>query len=114
MSRFLYHLARGAEWREAEVSGTYRGSADDRRDGFLHFSTAEQVVESARRHRAGESDVLLVVVPEAALEAWKWEPARSGALFPHLYGGLPLKAVVAVHALPLGPDGAHVFPPLID
>ena len=114
MSRFLYHLARRAEWDGAEESGSYHGSADDRRDGFLHFSTAEQVVESARRHRAGETDVLLVVVPEGALDSWKWEPARSGALFPHLYGALPLKAVVAVHALPLGDDGAHIFPPLID
>lgn len=114
MSRFLYHLARGAEWREAEAAGIYGGSADDRRDGFLHFSTAEQVVESAGRHRAGEKDVLLIVVPEAALESWKWEPARSGALFAHLYGTLPLKAVVGVHELPLGPDGKHVFPPLIE
>jgi uncharacterized protein (DUF952 family) len=109
----LYHLARGAEWQAAEALGAYRGSADDRRDGFLHFSTAEQVVESARRHRAGEKDVLLIVVPEAALESWRWEASRSGALFPHLYGDLPLKAVVAVHELPLGPDGLHVFPPLI-
>ena len=114
MSRFLYHLARGAEWREAQATGVYNGSADDRRDGFIHFSTSEQVIESASRHRAGETDVLLVVVPEAALESWKWEPARSGALFPHLYGPLPLKAVVGIHELPLGPDGKHVFPPLID
>ena len=113
MTRFLYHLARRADWQSAEPSGLYQGSADDKRDGFLHFSTAEQVVESAARHRTGEADVLLVVVPEAAVESWRWEPARSGALFPHLYGALPLKAVVAIHELPLGPDGRHVFPPLI-
>ena len=114
MSRFLYHLARRSEWQAAEADGLYRGSADDRRDGFLHFSTADQVVESARRHRMGEKDVLLVVVPEAALEGWRWEASRSGALFPHLYGALPIKAVVAVHELPLGPNSAHIFPPLID
>lgn len=114
MSRFLYHLARRAEWAEAEKIGLYHGSADDRRDGFMHFSTAEQVVESARRHRAGEADILLVAVPEAAAGPWRWEPSRSGALFPHLYAALPLKAVVAVHELPLDPEGRHVFPPLID
>ena len=114
MSRFLYHLARGPEWQAAEAEGLYRGSADDRRDGFLHFSTAEQVIESCRRHRAGEQDVLLVVVPEAAVDGWRWEPSRAGALFPHLYAALPLKAVVAVHARLRGPDGGHGGPPLVD
>lgn len=114
MTHFLYHLARRAEWEAAQATGFYYGSADDRRDGFMHFSTAEQVVESAGRHRAGETDTLLIVVPEAAVAPWRWEPARSGALFPHLYGALPIQAVVAIHELPLGPDGHHVFPPLIE
>lgn len=113
MTRFLYHLARRAEWQAAEAAGSYAGSADDRRDGFIHFSTAEQVVESAARHRAGESDILLVVVAEDATGPWRWEPARSGDLFAHLYGPLPMKAVVGVHELPLGEDGRHVFPPLV-
>ena len=112
MSRYLYHMARRAEWLAAEAAGSYPGSADDRRDGFIHFSTADQVVESAARHRAGESDILLIVVAEDGTGPWRWEPARSGDLFPHLYGALPLKAVVGVHELPLGGDGRHVFPPL--
>jgi uncharacterized protein (DUF952 family) len=112
MSRYVYHMARRAEWEAAEASGAYGGSADDRRDGFIHFSTADQVVETAARHRAGESDILLIVVAEDGTGPWRWEAARSGALFPHLYGDLPMKAVVGVHALPLGPDGRHVFPPL--
>ena len=114
MTGFLYHLARRGEWQAAEAEGLYQGSADDRRDGFLHFSTAEQVVESCARHRAGEADVMLVVVPEDAVGPWRWEPSRAGALFPHLYGPLPLKAVVAVHALPLDEANSHIFPPLID
>lgn len=112
MSQLVYHMARRADWRAAEAEGVYRGSGDDLRDGFIHFSTAAQVAESARRHRAGQSDLLLIVVDPGSDPAWRWEPARSGELFPHLYGALALEAVVAVHELPLGEDGLHVFPPL--
>jgi uncharacterized protein (DUF952 family) len=113
MSEFLYHMARRADWEQAETDGFYRGSPDDHRDGFMHFSTAGQVAESARRHRAGQADLLLIVVAEAAVGPWKWEEARDGALFPHLYAHLPVKAAVGVHDLPLGEDGLHVFPPLL-
>ena len=112
MTRYLYHMARRPDWEQAEALGTYAGSEDDLRDGFIHFSTAGQVVESARRHRAGQGDIVLVVAPEGSTGPWRWEPARSGELFPHLYGTLLTRVVVAVHELPLGEDGLHVFPPL--
>jgi uncharacterized protein (DUF952 family) len=111
--RVIYHLARGAEWRAAERSGRYDGTADDRRDGFLHFSTAEQVAESAARHRRGETDIVLLAVDAEGLgAALRWEPSRGGALFPHLYGMLPLTSVIWAKPLPLGDDGRHRFPPL--
>ena len=113
MSRFLYHMAHRSEWEQAEAEGVYRGSPDDRRDGFMHFSTATQVVESAARHRAGQTDLLLIVVAEDGAGPWRWEPARSGELFPHLYACLPVAAAVGIHDLPLGEDGKHVFPPLV-
>ncbi len=109
--RLIYHMCRRAEWTAAEATGSYPGSSQDAADGFIHFSTAEQIRESARKHRAGQSDLVLVTVEAAKLgPALKWEPSRGGALFPHLYGALPLQAVVAVQPLPLGPDGAHLFP----
>ncbi|MPY73696.1 MAG: DUF952 domain-containing protein [Alphaproteobacteria bacterium] len=109
----IYHLARDAEWREAERAGRYAGTADDRRDGSLHFSTAEQVAESAARHRRGENGIVLVAADAESLgEALRWEPSRRGALFPHLYGELPLAAVLWAVPLPLGGDGLHRFPPL--
>jgi uncharacterized protein (DUF952 family) len=111
MTRLLYHLASRAEWAAAEAEGVYRGSPDDRRDGFIHFSTEDQVRASAARHRAGHTDLLLLAAPEDAVGPWRWEKARSGALFPHLYAPLPVSAVVSVEALPLGPDGLHQFPP---
>jgi uncharacterized protein (DUF952 family) len=113
VNRFLYHMANRADWAKAEAGAPYLGSADDLRDGFIHFSTAAQVVESAARHRAGQADLLLIVVAEGGSADWRWEPSRSGDLFPHLYGALPMSAVVGVHELPLGPDGRHVFPPLV-
>jgi uncharacterized protein (DUF952 family) len=106
-------MASRSDWARAEARGFYPGSADDARDGFIHFSTAAQVEESARRHRAGQPDLLLVVVAEEACGPWRWEAARSGDLFPHLYGELPLTAVVGIHELPLAEDGRHVFPPLV-
>lgn len=114
----IYTLVRGEDWRAAEAVGEYRGSADDTRDGFLHFSTAAQVRASAARHRAGEQDLLLVEVDVAALgDALRWEPAASGSrpgLFPHLYGPLPLGAVRSATKLRLNPDGTHAFPAWID
>ncbi len=111
--RPIYHMCRKAEWAAAEAAGSYRGSSQDATDGFIHFSTAKQIRESARKHRAGQADLVLVTVDATRLgAALKWESSRGGALFPHLYGLLPLSAVLRVDALPLGPDGLHAFPNL--
>jgi uncharacterized protein (DUF952 family) len=114
MDSLIYTMVRAADWQAAEALGEYRGSADDRRDGFLHFSAAAQLRASAAKHRAGEADLLLVAVPVEALgEALRWEPASGGGragLFPHLYGALPLAAVQSATPLPLQPDGTHRFP----
>jgi uncharacterized protein (DUF952 family) len=107
----IYHICRAEEWRAAEAAGSYAGSSQDKADGFIHFSAAAQVKESAAKHRAGQNGlVLLAVDPDRLGPALKWEPSRGGQLFPHLYGALPTSAVVAVHDLPLGSDGRHVFP----
>ena len=108
----IYHMCRLTEWRAAEAGGFYPGSSQDAADGFIHFSTAAQVAASAAKHRAGQAGLVLLAVDPVRLgEALKWEPARGGQLFPHLYGPLPVTAVVRADDLPLGPDGRHVFPP---
>lgn len=112
-SPIIYHMCRWQEWAEAGTRGAYGGSSQDVADGFIHFSTAAQIVASAARHRAGQDGLVLLCVDAAALgESLRWEPSRGGDLFPHLYGVLPLAAVRATHDLPLGHDGAHVFPRL--
>ena len=109
----IYHICRRDEWHAATAEGVYRGSSQDAADGFIHFSTAAQVVASAAKHRAGQDGLVLVEVAPGALgAALKWEPSRGGALFPHLYGDLPLAAVIAARDLPLDQDGRHAFPDL--
>jgi uncharacterized protein (DUF952 family) len=112
--RTIYKICDRALWQDAERRGTFLGTAVDAQDGFIHFSTAEQVRETAAKHFAGLEDLLLIAVDSAALdEALKWEVSRGGDLFPHVYGTLPLTAVSWVKPLPLGPDGRHAFPELV-
>lgn len=108
---FIYKICPRALWREAEAAGRFAGAPVDAEDGYIHFSTAAQTAETAARHFAGVEDLLLVTVEAEALgPALRYEPSRGGALFPHLYGPLPLSAVRAVSELPLGPDGRHRLP----
>lgn len=111
----IYKICPAALWQEAERQGVFKGAPVDLSDGFIHFSTAAQAAETAAKHFAGQNGLLLVSVAAERLgESLKWEPSRGGALFPHLYGVLPLTTVTKVEPLPLGPDGRHVFPPLAD
>ena len=109
----IYKITPASAWREAERQGVYRGSADDQRDGFIHFSTAAQVAETARKHYRGQTGLFLVAVDAAALgDALRWEPSRNDELFPHLYGELDLGAVLSVMNLNMRSDGSHDVPEL--
>jgi uncharacterized protein (DUF952 family) len=109
----VYKIAPLSLWRAAEAAGVFGGAPVDIADGFIHFSAADQVRETAARYFAGETGLLLIGVDAAALgPALKWERSRGGALFPHLYGPLPLDAVRWTAALPIGDDGSHLFPDL--
>ena len=112
-AKTIYKICDAAAWRAAELAGEFAGAPVDLADGYIHFSTADQVAETAAKHFAGQRDLILVAVNAGALGlALKWEPSRGGALFPHLYGTLPLTAVRWTQPLPLGPDGRHEFPTL--
>jgi uncharacterized protein (DUF952 family) len=104
----IYKIVSAATFQSA--ADAFRGAGVDLSDGFIHFSTGEQVRETAARHYKGQGDLLLVAVEAERLgTALKWEVSRGGALFPHLYGALPLSAVSWAKPLPLGADGAHDF-----
>lgn len=97
----IYKLLPASEWESAEAAGVFVGSDVDRRDGYIHFSTAAQVGETARRHFAGRTGLTLLAVDATRLgDALRWEPSRGGDLFPHLYGDLPTDAVTRVAELP--------------
>ncbi len=106
----IFKIVAAEEWRAAEAVGVFYGAAVDLRDGYMHFSTAEQAPETAAKWFAGRDDlVLLAVETEPLRESLRWEPSRGGALFPHLYQALPMSAVRWSRPLPLKADGAHDF-----
>jgi uncharacterized protein (DUF952 family) len=114
VARTIYKICPNALWSEAERAGVFRGAPVDARDGFIHFSSATQVRDTAKRYFAGAEDLMLIAVDADALgDALKWEVSRGGDLFPHLYGDLPLAAVLWARPLPLGIDQQHVFPELM-
>jgi uncharacterized protein (DUF952 family) len=113
MSQIIYKIVPQALWREAEANGRFTGAPVDVADGFIHFSTAGQVRETAAKHFAGQTGLLLAAIDRASLgAALKYEVSRGGALFPHLYGPLYPEAIVWVRPLPLNADGTHEFPAL--
>ncbi|MEP3280115.1 MAG: DUF952 domain-containing protein [Stappiaceae bacterium] len=114
MSSVVYKIVPQILWQEAERVGVFTGAAIDLSDGFIHFSTSDQVRETAAKHFAGQRDLLLVAIDVPALgDDLKWEVSRGGALFPHLYADLPMAAVIWMKPLPIGDDGLHLFPELV-
>jgi uncharacterized protein (DUF952 family) len=110
VSEPVFKIVSRAEW--AEVTGAYEGSAHDRADGFLHFSTRMQLPETLKRYYAGQTDLMLVAVDTEKLGAhlkWEYSPSR-GEDFPHLYGALPLDAVIWAKPIENGADGEFLLP----
>ena len=103
---FVYKITARAAWDAAHRIGRFEGAAIDLVDGYIHLSTAGQAAETARRHFSGQSDLVLLRIETRRLGAsLKWEPARGGELFPHLYGPLDPRLVRGVTDAPLGTDG---------
>ena len=111
--QFIYHMCQKATWEKAAKAGEYWGSALDLADGFIHFSTADQVKKTAALHLSGVTGLVLLIVPvDAVADALKWEPSRDGKMFPHLYRSLKFDEVVDVANLELDTKGRHIFPRL--
>ena len=109
-SKIVYKIVSASEWELAKSKGVFEGAEIDIQDGFIHFSAAHQVRETAAKHFSGREDLLLVEVDSAALgEQLKWEVSRGGDLFPHLYDNLSVDCVKRVSELPLDDDGHHIF-----
>lgn len=106
MPDIIYHLCRQPDWNSCRDDEGYVGSDTATADGFLHASTAAQVIKSAKLHMAGFDDLLVIEIDASLLgKRLKWEHSRSGALFPHIYGALPDTAILGQHHLALTDDG---------
>ena len=93
--KVVYKVLTPPEWEEARIKGVFSGSAVDLRDGFIHFSTAAQTVETVSKHFSDAGELVLAAVNVDALgAALRWEPSRGGALFPHLYGSLRVSDIL--------------------
>lgn len=113
MHTLIFKIVPESLWREAEAKGVFSGAPIDLEDGYIHFSTATQVQETAAKHFAGQTDLLIAAIDTRRLGSeLKYEVSRGGALFPHLYAPLDLSAVAWVKPLPLDTDGRHIFPDL--
>ena len=107
----VFKILRAPEWAELDTSGSFRGSPADLSDGFVHLSTSAQARGTAAKHFKGEDELVVAALDTDALGPdLKWEPARGGEDFPHLYRELRRRDVLWSLPLPLGPKG-HVFPP---
>jgi uncharacterized protein (DUF952 family) len=109
----IFKIMPEGDWVRACEAGIYAGSPVDKADGYIHFSGADTVVETAAKYYAGKPGQMLIAFDDAALgPALKWEASRGGLLFPHLYGDLDPKRALWAKPLPLRPDGSHIFPDL--
>jgi len=110
-TRLVFKIVHADEWRDSEADGVYHGSARNKLDRFLHFSTAEQVPATLARHYTGTGDLILIAADADALgPALRFEPSRERALFPHLHGPLPLTAVKWQCEIGYDPRYGHILP----
>jgi uncharacterized protein (DUF952 family) len=110
----VYKIVPEKLWRDAERFGMFAGASIDLVDGYIHFSTAGQTQETADKHFAGQTGLLLVAVEADDFGGdMKWEVSRGGALFPHLHMPLPVHAARSVKPIPIGVDGRHDFSGLL-
>lgn len=105
MSPTAYKILTRGEWESLNAEGTFAGAPVDLADGYIHLSAPDQVAETAAKHFAGRDDLVLAEVDLTKLDGVRWEPSRGGQLFPHVYGPLPLVAVVSAQAFRVGANG---------
>tara|TARA_R110000787_G_scaffold95530_2_gene198573 strand:- start:206 stop:553 length:348 start_codon:yes stop_codon:yes gene_type:complete len=108
---FAFKLLTRDQWEQFRADGLFTGAPVDINDGYIHLSARDQVAETAAKHFAGQDDLMLLMIDLSALsDTVKWEPSRGGALFPHIYGTIPMSAVTTKAKIRLGDDGRHIFP----
>ena len=107
---FIFKVINKEEWQKAKQSGTYGGSDKDKKDGYIHFSEDDQVLETLKKHYPKKENLVLLKVNAFKLEHLLWEQASNGDMYPHLYSPLDVNTVVDEFELSLNEDGTHKLP----
>ena len=108
---FAYKVLTAEQFDQFKADGVFKGALVDLADGYMHMSTREQAADTVAKHFAGQDRLVMLMIDLAPFgDAVKWEVSRGGALFPHLYGELPMSAVAGKVVLRIGDDGLHQFP----
>ena len=110
---FVFKIIEKEEWQNAKRTGTYNGSDNDKKDGYIHFSEEDQVPETLKKHYPNKENLILLKVNAFKLEHLLWEQASNGDMYPHLYSPLDIKNVVDEFELPLDNDGIHELPEIL-
>ena len=109
MENKIFKICPQDDWEKAKSEQVFKGSGIDLIDGFIHFSTQNQVIETARIHFSKKESLVLLEIESKNLNL-KWEKSRNGDLFPHLYENLQLRTIIEVYKLELDNDKKHIFP----
>lgn len=109
MTDKIYKICPSTIWQTAQEKGLFSGSGIDLTDGYIHFSTADQVAQTAHLHFNGQTGLWLIEIDTKTLDL-TWETSRGGQLFPHLYAELPMHTVSQIWPMPLDDDGTHILP----
>ena len=110
---FIFKIIEKEEWQKAKQSGNYSGSANDIKDGYIHFSEEDQVPQTLKKHYQNQENLFLLKVNAFRLENLLWEQASNGDMYPHLYSPLDINTVVAEFELSLNEDGTHELPEIL-
>ena len=110
---FIFKIIEKEEWQKAKQSRNYRGSANDIKDGYIHFSEEDQVPETLKKYYKNKKNLILLKVNAFKLEHVLWEQASNGDMYPHLYSTLDIKNVEDEFELALDNDGTHKLPEIL-
>ena len=109
--RIVYKIMSAAELQQIQRDGVFHGSPVDIADGYIHLSCGSQLAATLDKHFNGVAGLMLAAVDLALLgDTVRWEQARGGQLFPHIYGLLPVGAVVSIAPVERTADGAVRLP----
>ena len=106
----IFKILDASLWQIAYAKSVFDGAGIDLKDGYIHFSTRDQLRETARLHFSAQENLMLFAIDETTVaQKIRWEPSRGGKLFPHVYGTIALGDIIWAKPLPWN-GTEHVFP----